>query len=299
MEYKPYQHIEKLGNSEVEGILTGTCSIQPKIDGTNGVVWLGDDGIIRAGSRKRHLTLESDNAGFYAKIINNENIKRYLENHKNRYLYGEWLVPHTIKYYDPDSWKKFYVFDVYEIGRGYLSYKEYSKELDEYGILYIPEVKEIENPTMDDLTEVLKSTKYMIPEDKMSEGIVIKNYSYKNSYGRTVWAKIVAEEFFGTKQQLREKRHKAKTNQPTEEEIVTLLLSEPLIRKEYSKLLIEFPNASKQEKIGRLLNIVWHVFLAEEFLNYAEKKKPEVNFLLLKKACENSVKNVLGNELFS
>ena len=35
MQYRSYQHIEKLGRDEVEGILNGKCYIQPKIDGTN------------------------------------------------------------------------------------------------------------------------------------------------------------------------------------------------------------------------------------------------------------------------
>ena len=34
MEYKSYQHIEKLGREECDGILNGTVTIQPKIDST-------------------------------------------------------------------------------------------------------------------------------------------------------------------------------------------------------------------------------------------------------------------------
>ena len=41
MEFKKYQHIERLGTLEVEGIELGTCYVFPKIDGTNGsnLVW--------------------------------------------------------------------------------------------------------------------------------------------------------------------------------------------------------------------------------------------------------------------
>ena len=299
MDYRSYQHVEKLGNLEVDGILNGVCSIQPKIDGTNAVVWLGDDGQIHAGSRKRNLTLDNDNAGFYASIKNDEAIYKYLKDHPNRYLYGEWLVPHTIRYYESDAWNKFYVFDVFDEEKGYLPYDVYTKELDENKIAYIPEIACIENPTIDDIKDVMVNCHWLIPEDKMVEGVVIKNYNYRNPYGRTTWAKIIAEEFFGTKKVLREKRHSAKKAKPNEEEIVTLLLSEPLIRKEYSKLCLEFPDVKKQEMIGRLLNVVWHVFLNEEFLDYAEKKRPSVDFNLLKKACDAKVKEVLENELFS
>ena len=297
MQYKSYQHIEKLGNKEVEGILKGKCSIQPKIDGTNGVVWLGDDGIIHAGSRRRDLTLDNDNAGFYNTVIKDDNIRKYLLDHKDHYLYGEWLVPHTIRYYHPESWKHFYVFDIFSYDRGYIPYDEYSKELDKYGISYIPEIISIDNPTMEDLIKYLKETKYLIPEDKMSEGIIIKNYEYRNQYGRCTYAKIVAEEFFNTKSLLRMKNHEAK-DKTSEKDIVTTMLSEPLIIKEFSKLKLEYPDIKKQELIGRTLNTIFHVFIHEELLDYIEKKKPLINFYYLKKECDERIKEVLRSELF-
>ena len=297
MQYKSYQHIEKLGNKEVEEILKGKCSIQPKIDGTNGVVWLGDDGIIHAGSRRRDLTLDNDNAGFYNTVIKDDNIRKYLLDHKDHYLYGEWLVPHTIRYYHPESWKHFYVFDIFSYDRGYIPYDEYSKELDKYGISYIPEIISIDNPTMEDLTKYLKETKYLIPEDKMSEGIIIKNYEYRNQYGRCTYAKIVAEEFFNTKSILRMKNHEAK-DKTSEKDIVTMMLSEPLIRKEFAKIKLAYPDARRQELIGRTLNTIFHVFIHEELLDYIEKKKPLINFYYLKKECDERIKEVLRSELF-
>ena len=297
MQYKSYQHIEKLGNKEVEGILKGKCSIQPKIDGTNGVVWLGDDGIIHAGSRRRDLTLDNDNAGFYNTVIKDDNIRKYLLDHKDHYLYGEWLVPHTIRYYHPESWKHFYVFDIFSYDRGYIPYDEYSKELDKYGISYIPEIISIDNPTMEDLIKYLKETKYLIPEDKMSEGIIIKNYEYRNQYGRCTYAKIVAEEFFNTKSILRMKNHEAK-DKTSEKDIVTMMLSEPLIRKEFAKIKLAYPDIRRQELIGRTLNTIFHVFIHEELLDYIEKKKPLINFYYLKKECDERIKEVLRSELF-
>lgn len=69
MNFVRYQHIERFGADEVENIELGICHVFPKIDGTNGSVWLGDDGKIQAGSRNRILSLDDDNAGFYAAII--------------------------------------------------------------------------------------------------------------------------------------------------------------------------------------------------------------------------------------
>ena len=53
---------------ETDGIELGKVYVFPKIDGTNGSVWI-DDGIIKAGSRNRELTLDNDNAGFYLSLI--------------------------------------------------------------------------------------------------------------------------------------------------------------------------------------------------------------------------------------
>lgn len=39
MEFKKYQHVEKLSTSEVEGILNGTVYLFYKIDGTNGCIF--------------------------------------------------------------------------------------------------------------------------------------------------------------------------------------------------------------------------------------------------------------------
>lgn len=50
MNFHPYQHVEKLGTAEVDGILDGTVYVFPKLDGANASVWL-DDGEVKCGSR--------------------------------------------------------------------------------------------------------------------------------------------------------------------------------------------------------------------------------------------------------
>ena len=75
LEFKKYQHLEKLGYPDVENILEGMCYIFPKIDGTNGSVWIDKSNVVQAGSRNRQLSLDSDNAGFYAHILQCQKIK--------------------------------------------------------------------------------------------------------------------------------------------------------------------------------------------------------------------------------
>lgn len=44
--------------------LSRSCVISEKIDGTNAQVFVGDDGLVIAGSRSRWITPEADNMGF-------------------------------------------------------------------------------------------------------------------------------------------------------------------------------------------------------------------------------------------
>lgn len=44
--------------------LSRECIVTEKIDGTNGVVYIGEDGEFLVGSRSRWITPEQDNHGF-------------------------------------------------------------------------------------------------------------------------------------------------------------------------------------------------------------------------------------------
>ena len=57
MEYKKYQHIERLGTSEVEGILDGKVYLFYKIDGTNSCIFLKGENELGFGSRNREIFL--------------------------------------------------------------------------------------------------------------------------------------------------------------------------------------------------------------------------------------------------
>ena len=112
MEFNKYQHVERLGTTETDGIETGECWLFPKLDGSNGQVWVNDNGIISCGSRNRELSLDNDNQGFMSWVMQQYNIINFLNKYPNLKLYGEWLVPHTLRTYRKDAWNKFYVFDV-------------------------------------------------------------------------------------------------------------------------------------------------------------------------------------------
>lgn len=297
MKFKKYQHVERYGTTETEGINIGKCYIFPKIDGTNANVWLDENGEVKAGSRNRELTLEKDNQGFDAMAVNDKRIADYLKKHPTHRLYGEWLVPHSLKTYRDNAWRNFYIFDVAvdnpenADGVDYLSYDEYKLLLEEYGLDYIPCMKVIVNGNYDNFIKELDNNNFLIKDGMgAGEGVVIKNYDYRNRYGRQTWAKIIASEF-------KEKHIKAmgtavKECVPIEKQIADEYITSAFVEKEYAKL-IEKNNGFSSKMIPEFLNRVWYEFINEEMWNTIKKfKNPTIDFKVLHSFVTKKIKEV-------
>ena len=299
MVYKSYQHIEKLGTIETEGILNGNVHLSYKIDGSNGCIFLKDDSKLGFGSRKRELSIADDNMGFvYSFISNKELYNKYLSillKHPTYIIYGEWLVPVTIKRYDLDAWKKFYVFDIFDTETGkYLPFDEYRKILDEHELLYIPEIAVLTNPTEEEIKTYLDKTGDYLITEGLGEGIVIKNYDYKNKYGRTTWAKMLTEDFRKNKKESREKNHIAKEKEDIEFIIINAFLTPEHVLKEKHKIEEKYGGWSSKN-IHELLNRVYDEFLKDNFEIILKKfKDPTINFWNLRKYSNDYVKEIIN-----
>ena len=288
MEFKKYQHVERFGNDEVDGIEIGTCHVFPKIDGTNASTWICR-GSIKAGSRNRELTLDSDNAGFYKWVTENPNIIQFHSDNPHLRLFGEWLVPHSLKTYRKDSWDNFYVFDVMNESDEYLPYDIYQPLLEEYGINYIPPLAIVKDAEYDQLCRYLKINNFLVEDGKgVGEGIVLKNYSYKNKYGRTTWAKIVTSEF-------KEKHHK-EMGAPTKEfkmlerEIADKYVTSGRVEKIYNNIKIS-NEGWRSQYIPRLLQTVYYDLVKEEMWDIVKEfKNPKINFKTLQSITIEKVK---------
>lgn len=291
MDFKKYMHLERFGTTEVENIQFGECFIFPKIDGTNACVWLDGNGNVKAGSRNRDLTLDKDNAGFYAWVSQQDNVIEYLNKNPQHRLYGEWLVPHSLKTYRQDAWRRFYVFDVaidkVEETEGaysleYLNYNNYVDDLKEFGLDFIPPLCIIKNADYESLISKLASNVFLIEDGKgAGEGIVIKNYDFRNKYGRTTFAKIVTSEF-------KEKHAKEmggsviKTSDLVEELISQKFITKALVEKTKSKIENE-NNGFGSKNIPQLLNTVYYELVKEEIWEILKEfKYPAINFKTLK-----------------
>lgn len=290
--FKKYQHVEKFGSTETNGIEFGECFIFPKLDGTNASVWM-EGKMFKAGSRNRELTLEADNLGFYNWFLDQMNLRAFLFKYPELRLYGEWLKPHSLKTYNDDAWNKFYVFDVMN-GEEYLHYNEYAKLLEEFNIPYVPAICTITNPLKEQLINALEGNTFLIKDGQgLGEGIVIKNYSFKNKFGNVVWAKIVRNEF--------KDLHSRVMRPPAipgaldvERKIVDKFVTQTLVDKEYAKILNEGDWSNK--KIPQLLGVLFYTLIKEEGWEIVRTMKyPTIDYKRLQSLVNIKIKELLPN----
>lgn len=202
-----FLHVTRL--DEVSGILAAGDEryVFPKLDGTNGTIWADEDGTVHAGSRNRELSLEDDNAGFCKHVLTSdamEPIRKFCVEHPNFVVCGEWLggkAGHIKQYFQ----KEFWVFDVHHkqdddmvVGNdGYKSYKVYSEWLSDYPYVVPPmEVfsKDME-VTVEDIAELAEKNSFNLPNGVIGEGVVVKAYHYRDSWGNYQEGKLVRDEF--------------------------------------------------------------------------------------------------------
>lgn len=309
MNYLSYQHIQKFGNSEVEGINQGTCYLTYKIDGTNGCVYLSNDGkSLSFGSRRRVLsadTKDADNQDFVKLMTSPEykevhdELLEFLQKYPACIIYGEWLVPSTLRTYKNDSWKNFYVFDIYNtVSDLYWNYDDYSKLFDEEypHIKYIPLLAKLENPTEEELRACLDKTGDWLVKSGLGEGIVIKNYNYRNRFGRRVWAKMLTEDYKQIKHDNRTHNHEMKeSDNKTEYEIISMMTVEHILKEKQK--VIEAHNCPGFENslICETINRAYDEFIKDniEIIVLKKFRGKTINFKVLKQLSDAKVREII------
>lgn len=317
MTYRTYDHVERLGHPEVEALDVGSVYVFPKLDGTNACVWW--DYGIKAGSRNREISLEKDNHGFMAWLTSDAPmavaLREFCEDHPHLILYGEWLVPHSLKTYREDTWRRFWIFDVYSRDSGkYLPFGVYSPMLPEGADFIIP-LCTIDNPSQEQLQSQVAANTFLIQDGAgVGEGIVLKNYEWQNRFGRQPWAKLVRNEFkeqnravFGVP--------KIKGESVVEFEIAMEFCTAELVGKTRAKVVAALANALKEDLcdpntkvhietahrgklIPQLLGRVYHDLIVEELWEALKKhSNPTIDFKLLNKHVVLRVKT-LAPDLF-
>lgn len=325
MFFKRYQHIEKFGTDETDGILDGQVHLFPKIDGTNASVFLNDDGHLAFGGRRGLVLSSQDNYKFIKYFNDNPSIKKRIVSMlkslpKRTIIYGEWLIPVTIKNYYNAAWRRFYIFDVVTYPddlslddlkddvktrrlETYLPYDVYSRLCEEYDLDYIPLLKSLKNPKIEEIERLLDETKFLIADkDSLGEGIVIKNYSYKNKYGRQTWAKLLTADFRNKKIKMRTDYHEDKQEFLWEHKLVVRYANPEFVSKEVFKYKDMNPDNFENDKFVMKNFPALSKYIFEEFLRdniilaVNEYKCLEINFTTLRKLLEKEIKDyVLSN----
>ncbi len=320
MKFKKYQHIEKYGSEETDGILNGKVYVFPKIDGTNCCVYLNDEGKLAFGGRRGQLLESQDNYKFIKYFNDNPTIKENLikmlsELPKYTIIYGEWLIPVTLKTYNKDAWRQFYIFDVVSYPDGiteedfkddfksrrlesYLYYDFYANLCEKFHLKYIPCIKVIYNPKIEEIEAELENSTYLIDEGKgLGEGVIIKNYNYKNIYGRRTWAKLITADFRDKKVKVRTDYHEDKQDFLWEHKFVVRFCNPEFISKEVFKFKELHPECFNQNKfvMKNFSNLSTYIFneLIKDNILIAinEFRDLELNFRSLRKLVEKEIKD--------
>lgn len=321
--FRKYCHLEKQGHRHTRGIEEGRVYVFPKIDGTNACVW-SDGETVFAGSRKRQLSLEADNAGFYEWVLSDDPKATALRElalaRPDLVFYGEWLVPHTLKTYHPEAWRRFWIFDVFhrsEDERFYLDFETYSAMLEGTGIDYIDPLAIYSNATGKQLKDETENNDFLIMEGHgVGEGVVVKNYQWRREapvgWDR-VWGKFVRSEFKAGHRRTMgapEKTGAIEIERVIAEQFVTPTLVEKNLAKVLLVVSDSEPNGNAMDReellatfrgriIPQLLGRVWNDLIEEEMWNILKKHKgATIDFKRLQAMATHQIKTILP-DLFS
>lgn len=294
-----YPHLERFGHIEVEGIEDGLCYVFPKLDGTNAQVWMNKHGELKAGSRSRTLAADSDNAGFRAWVMgeDGEKLDAFFAERPRARLYGEWLVPHTLRTYTDEAWRRFWIFDVYDDDAElFVPWRDYTDTLDKYELDHITPLEIIHRPTLSDLVRACERNTFLMKDGAgAGEGVVVKRYGWSNQWGKTTWAKVVRNEFKeGNKRVFGIPAREGESQ--VEAEIVEEFVTKTLVEKSRAKVMLA--ERERAQLIPLLLQTVYYDLVREELWGALKRHKdPTVDFRRLRRLTTARVK-ALAADLF-
>ena len=191
MEQKKFMDIVRYGHRDTHGVLNegDYIAIMEKLDGANASFCLSEDGKeVLAFSRNRQLDEENDLRGFYWWVKENINPNSILSGH---IYFGEWLVKHKVDY-GINGGQQFYLFDVFSVEENeylpisFVVREAYRIKLQLAPILYAGPYR-----GYDHLSQFVNRS--ALAEN--GEGIVVKNYDYRDRYGKQLFIKLVTDKF--------------------------------------------------------------------------------------------------------
>ena len=194
--HKKFMDIERIKEGITGGFEVGDeIVIQEKIDGANAAIRydLETDTIV-AQSRKNILNISNNLRGFYewTQTLDKELVASGLG--EDIVLFGEWLVPHTVKYPN-EKYNQFYVYDAYNAKlEEYLPQCVVEAIADILNLNYIPVFYRGKFQSWEHCYSFVGKTEM---GGEYGEGIVVKNQTKLNDKNSRTpyYLKIVGEKF--------------------------------------------------------------------------------------------------------
>lgn len=310
MNFRKYNHVERLTADAVEGLLDGTITYSPKLDGTNASMrWDNQQNCIAAFSRNRRLSANKDNAGFYAWATSDDPEAKFLRNlcfiDPTLIFYGEWMGDSrfvgNIKDYNQEALGKFWLFDVYDTSSAaYYIDQSWRRMLDRAynGVFpwYVP-YNIMENPTLEKIQEAADNNFFLLDHaNHPGEGIVIRRHDFVNKYGRYEIGKYVRDEY----QQNKSKPKKTPfIAGEVEQAIVNEFVTDAELGKTVAKVCLACDsdkfNNQNGKMIGMMLNLTFNDAILDEMSTIIKKfKSPTIDFRSLRRLCDNKVRKYIG-----
>ena len=191
-EMKKYTDVVRLGHRTTEGVLTADdyVVVYEKLDGANASFTLNPEtNEMEAFSRNRKLDSENNLRGFYeyTQKIDPEDLN-------SDYIYfGEWLVKHKVDY--GVNKNEFYLFDIYDKKDGvYLSHVDVVAEAFRIGLTLAPILYAGKYRGFEHLQNFVGRSA-LADELAGGEGVVVKNVSYRDNFGKQLFVKVVSDSF--------------------------------------------------------------------------------------------------------
>lgn len=271
-DFKKYTDVVRLGHKSTEGVLQpgDFITITEKVDGANvSFIYDSETDTVKCYSRNTELSEGNTLRGYYGWIQENIYPIRFKLNPNYRY-YGEWLVSHTIQY-TSESYSNFYMFNVWdEINQEYLSDTIMRNEAARLNLKTVALFYEGEYISFEHLLSFVGKSELGA---EIGEGIVVKNVSYKDRYGRQMFVKLVSDKMRETQKQ---KAPKNPNISSQEKDMIKFALTTARVEKLIHKLIDE-DQLNKDdiyiENMGNLLKLLGNKVLEDIIKEEIENAK--------------------------
>ncbi len=282
MKQKHYVDIERFKAKYDEAISVGDLiHVSEKIDGANAsFTYDPETGTVKAFSRKNELSADNTLRGFYNYVQSMplDFVKRVVTNNGKWVIFGEWLVPHSVKYPD-EAYHHFYIYDIWDTENEIWCDQNFVNLMCSIFKLYSVDVRQPEcfyYGKFNGWEELYKLVgKTAIGATPCGEGIVIKNQSVLDQKNRRLptYIKIVSEKFAEVH------KNKSKTVDPevlkqreASRQLAATIVTEQRVQKFLNKFVDEgiLPEDWDERNFGTIAKT-----LPREIYNDCVKEEPE------------------------